>query len=149
MRAVKPFGALDRATILLIGHDPRLQRSDAEAEVALFMNYLLRPKPGQRSEARKYELAQAVLHYVAELAGREVRLEELFVTNLCNEFLPHAPAGATVLIPDAQAQRGVQEIARTVAAGRFRVVLPMSQQVFYRYASSALWKTGLSWLSTS
>jgi hypothetical protein len=132
MPAAKPFGDPGRATIMVIGHDPRLQRSDAEADVALFMDYLLRPTPTRPSEARKYELAQAVVDYVAVLAGREVRLDELYVTNLCNEFLPHAGAGATVLIPDAQARRGVAELTRTVAAGRFRVILPMSQQVFYR-----------------
>jgi hypothetical protein len=129
--AVKPFGDLSQATILVIGHDSRLQRSDAAAEVALFMDYLARPKPTQPSEARKYELAEAVVDYVAALAGREVPLKELYVTNLCNEFLPHAGAGGTVLIPDAQAQRGVDELVRTVAAGHFRVILPMSQQVFY------------------
>jgi hypothetical protein len=132
MQTVKPFGDPSRATILVIGHDPRLQRSDAKAEFAFFMDTLLHLKPARRSEARKYDLAQAVVDYVAALAGRAVQLEELYVTNLCNEFLPHAGAGETVLIPDAQAQWGVDEITRTVAAGHFRVILPMSQQVLYR-----------------
>lgn len=131
MNATRPFGNLNTATILVIGHDPRLQRSQAEAEFALFMDYLTRPYPGSRSEQRKYELAQAVVGYVSELAGRPVALGELYVTNLCNEFLPHQPGSGTVLIPDRQARRGVEEIARTVAAGHFRLILPMSQQTFY------------------
>ena len=32
MTAVRPFGDLDTATILVIGHDPRLQRSQTEAK---------------------------------------------------------------------------------------------------------------------
>jgi len=36
MKAVRPFGDLATATILVIGHDPRLQRSQAEAEAAFF-----------------------------------------------------------------------------------------------------------------
>lgn len=92
MSVVKPFGNVNTATILVIGHDPRLQRSQAEAEVAFFLDYLARPRPASRSEARKYDLAQAVRDYVNELAGREVPPAELYVTNLCNEFL-NRPSG--------------------------------------------------------
>jgi hypothetical protein len=129
MKAVKPFGNLDTATILVIGHDPRLQRSLAEAEEAFFFDYLTRPRPSHRPEARKYDLAQAVWDYVGHLTGREIALTELYVTNLCNEFLP--PQSGTILIPEAQARRGVEQIKQIVESGRFRVILPMSNQVFY------------------
>jgi hypothetical protein len=131
MKTVKPFGDLKTATILIIGHDPRLQRSGAEAEVAFFFDYPARPRPTSRLEARKYDLAQAVCNYVNELAGREVPLVDLYVTNLCNEFLEHTPGSGTVLIPDARARRGVEQIAQIVAAGRFKVILPMAVQTFY------------------
>jgi hypothetical protein len=131
MSTAQPFGQLDSAAILVIGHDPRLQRSQTEAEYAFFMAYLTRPRPVQRSEQRKYDLAQAVVDYVSELAGRPVALDELYVTNLCNEFLPHTPGSGTVFIPDEQARRGVEEITGTVAAGHFQLILPMSQQTFY------------------
>jgi hypothetical protein len=131
MKTVKPFGDPKTATILIIGHDPRLQRSSAEAEVAFFFDYLARPRPTSRPEARKYDLAQAICNYVNELAGREVPLTELYVTNLCNEFLEHAPGSGTVLIPDAQARRGAEQISQIVAAGRFKVILPMAVQTFY------------------
>lgn len=131
MRTVRPFGDVNTATILVIGHDPRLQRSQAEAEGAFFFDYLARPRPTSRSEARKYDLAQAVWCYVGELAGHDVPFEDLYVTNLCNEFLAHVPGSGTVLIPNAQAQRGVEQIAHTVAVGHFRVILPMAVQTFY------------------
>jgi len=131
MNAVKPFGNLDTATILVIGQDPRLQRSQAEAKVAFFFDYLARPRPTHRPEAKKYDLAQAVWGYVSELAGRDAPLTELYVTNLCNEFLEHTPASGTVLIPDALAQRGVEQIMPIVAAGHFKVILPMGVQTFY------------------
>ena len=67
MSTVKPFGDINSATILVIGHDPRLQRSKAEAKTAFFMDYLTRPRPTRRPEARKYGLARAVWEYVNSL----------------------------------------------------------------------------------
>ena len=131
MTSVRPFGDIHTATILVIGHDPRLQRSQAEAQVAFFLDYLARPRPAHRAEARKYGLARAVWEYVNDLAGHHVPLADLYVTNLCNEFLDHAPNSGTVLIPDDLAKRGVEQIAQIVAAGHFKCILPMALQTFY------------------
>ena len=131
MSAVRPFGHLDTATILVIGQDPRLQRSQAEAEVAFFFDYLSRSQPTYGPEASKYNLARKVCSYVNELVGREVSLRELYVTNLCNEFLDHALGSGTVLIPDIQARRGVEQITQIVADGHFKVILPMAVQTSY------------------
>lgn len=131
MSRVQPFGQWQSATILVIGHDPRLQRSQTEAEFAFFMEYLTRPRPTLRSEQRKYDLAEAVVSYVSELAGRPVALKELYVTNLCNEFLDHTPGSGTVLIPDDKATQGVEEIASIVTSGNFRIILPMAVQPCY------------------
>jgi len=67
---------------------------------------------------------------VGALAGREVSLSKLYVTNLCNEFLEHTPGSGTVLIPDDLARHGVQQITQAVALGRFKVILPMAVQTF-------------------
>jgi hypothetical protein len=131
MSSVQPFGDINSATILVVGHDPRLQRSKAEAKTAFFMDYLARPRPTRRPEARKYGLARAVWEYVGDLAGRHVLLADLYVTNLCNEFLEHAPDSGTVLIPDDLAKRGVEQIAQAVTAGHFKCILPMAVQPFY------------------
>ncbi len=134
MKTAKPFGDVNTATILIIGHDPRLQHSQAEAGFAFFFDYLLCPRPRVPSEAKKYDLAQAVWGYVNDLAGRIehcVSLSELYVTNLGNEFLEHKPGSGTVLIPEHLARRGVEQIAQIVADGHFKVILPMAVQPFY------------------
>lgn len=131
MRETNPYGDRDIATILVIGHDPRLQHSSAEAGTAFYMDYLARPYPGRRSEARKYELAQAVLKYLGDLAGRDLPLDSLFVTNLCNAFLERPPVAGTILIPDDHARRGVEQIADHVTHGKFKLIVPMAHQTFY------------------
>lgn len=135
MTATKPFGNLNTATILVIGHDPRLQRGRAEAEYAFFLDYLLRPRPGRAAEARKYDLARALQNYVSDLAGREIALASLYVTNLCNEFLPPTGGNGTVLIPDEQAAKGLKDICQTISRGHFQIILPLSLQVCYHLSS--------------
>jgi len=132
----RPFGDPASARVFVIGHDPRLQRSEAQAETVFFLDYLGRPKPSVRSEARKYELAAATAGYVRELTGGQVPLEEMYFTNLCNEFLPHAPKGSTVLIPDETADRGIAEIEKALSHGKPQVIIPMSLQVFYHLVRS-------------
>jgi hypothetical protein len=131
MKTARPFGDVNTATIMVIGHDPRLQHSKAEAKTTFFFDYLARPRPTSRSETSKYELARAVWDYVSAIAGRDVPLAELYVTNLCNEFVDHAPRSGTVLISDDLAHRGVERIVQTVAAGHFKCILPMAVQTFY------------------
>ena len=132
----QPFGDPATARVFVIGHDPRLQRGDAQADRVFFLDYLGRPKPSVRSEGRKYELAEAAVEYVRELTGERVAFEEMYFTNLCNEFLPHAPKGGTVLIPDEVADRGIEQIERALADGKPQVIIPMSLQVFYHLARS-------------
>jgi hypothetical protein len=138
MSSVQPYGDLNLATILIIGHDPRLQNSQAEAEIAFFFEYLEKysSRPTYGPDARKYDLAHAVWDYVNELAGRRISLEQLYITNMCNEFLPSSQGRGTVLIPDRLAERGMSEIRQIVSHGNFRLILPMSVQVFYHVCRS-------------
>lgn len=133
MSSVQPFGDPTIASILIIGHDPRLQNSLAEAEKAFFFEYLEKHqvRPSYQPDARKYDLAHAVWDYVSELAGCRILLDQLYVTNLCNEFLPFSRERGTVLIPDNLAECGVYEISQIVSHGNFRLIMPMSVQVFY------------------
>ena len=131
MTLTSPFGDLDTAVIMVIGHDPRLQRSRTQAAYAFFLDYLTRDRPEPCSEQRKYDLAQAVMDYLGYLAGRQVSPSKIYATNLCNEYLPKMGSG-TVLIPDDMAKRGVAAICEAVtAAKRLRVILPMAVQPFY------------------
>ena len=134
MSATHPFGDPQSASIFVIGHDPRLQNSRTEAETAFFLDYLLRPRPTRAGEARKYGLANALVDYVSDLAGQQVALDSLYVTNLCNVFLPPTQGRGTVLIPDELAAQGAAEIAAALAQGRFQVIIPLSLQVAYHLA---------------
>ena len=131
----KPYGNPKIADLLVIGHDPRLQESDTEAEYVFFMDYLERELPKQKLELRKYSLARAVIDYISYLTGSRYGIEsvnKLYFTNLCNEFLAHPEKKKeTVLIPDDKADYGISEIGKTLQIGSFKLMLPMSLQVFY------------------
>ena len=118
----KPFcaGGLDKARVLVIGHDPRLQTSDTQAECAFFADYFFGPKPSRSNEAAKYRLAEAAFHYIGQLTGNRYPADQLALTNLCNRGLPHAPAGKTVLIPAQEAQTGIQAVNGILGQSRGR-----------------------------
>lgn len=131
MNACKPFGDIDKAKILVIGHDPRLQRSDAQASYSFFLDYLGRLPPTRTSERRKYEFASSTVSYIQHLGGPGVLLEDMFFTNLCNGFLGRPIGRGTVLITDNAADRGIQDIEDILARGSLELILPMAPQVFY------------------
>lgn len=129
----KPFcaGGLDKARVLLIGHDPRLQTSDTQAECVFFADYFFRPPPSQPSEAAKYRLAEATFNYVGQLTGGRIPADQLALTNLCNVGLPHAPRGKTVLIPVQEVQAGINAIHGILGHGQVEIIFAMSAQVNY------------------
>ena len=131
MNSCKPFGNIDKARILVIGHDPRLRRSDAKTQYAFFLSYLEKQRPTRPSERRKYDFASSVVNYIRHLGGPSVALEDMFFTNLCNEFLEHPIAGGTVFITDDAAERGTQAIEGMLSSGSFKVILSMAPQVLY------------------
>lgn len=131
MSSCLPFGVPQTAKIWIIGHDPRLRKGKAEAPTCFFLD-LLKSKAGGGAPAKaKRQLAQSVIDYISHLAGRPVELDDLYVTNLCNRFLPHPPKGAVVLIPNQIADEGVRELrsALVTDGASPRVIIPMSQQV--------------------
>lgn len=62
MSTVRPFGDPTIASILVIGHDPRLQNSLAEAEKAFSFEHLEKysSRPTSGPDARKYDLAYVI-----------------------------------------------------------------------------------------
>ena len=83
-------------------------------------------------DRRKYELAHAVWSYINYLAGYQLPLDSLYVTNICNKFLPSVQGRGVVLIPDELAQQGAEDISKVVERGNFRVIVPMAVQIFYQ-----------------
>jgi hypothetical protein len=133
MPSAKPFGDIYKATILIIGHDPRLRTSLSETEQVFFLDYLNKfdSPPSYGPNKKKYELAHAIWDYIDHLAKQHMPLDKLYMTNLCNQFLPSIHGQGTVLIPDELAQQGVEAIRKAARQGHFRVIVPMSVQTFY------------------
>jgi hypothetical protein len=128
-QAVQSFGNLKTARILVIGHDPTLQNSDAQAEYAFFLEWLDR-QPTVRAEASQRRFALRLLEYMDWLAGRNVPLSDLYVTNLCNDFLNRQGKGV-IYIPEAKASAGIKALESLVDQANFKVILPMAEQAFY------------------
>ena len=127
----KPFGDPRKARIMVVGHDPRLQSSDTIANYAFFSDYYFKEIPRPSAEKRKYRFAESVFSMVRDITGGHVQPDEVLLTNLCNRALPHAPKGKTVLIPEAEAKKGIAEIAGLISGSSIKVILAMSQQVNY------------------
>jgi hypothetical protein len=131
VRATKDWGNLQEAKVLVIGHDPRLQKSSTIADCCFFANYYFRPMPTQKNEQRKYSLAKSVFDYIRDITSKYYQDEEIYLTNLCNDALPNAPEGKTVFIPLEKAENGLKNIRRVLSNAKIEFIFPMSMQVNY------------------
>jgi hypothetical protein len=128
---INDWGNIERAKVLVIGHDPRLQRSDTIADYAFFANhYTEKPKPS-RANKSKYNLAKSTFHQIFDLTNNLYQVNDFYITNLCNEELPHAPKGKTVYIPEEVAKAGLDRIKSLLIRGNIEIVFPTSLQVNY------------------
>ena len=126
----KPTEHLPRA--LLIGHDPRLQKSDTQAEYVLFANYYFDKTIRDRAFKSKYGLAATTFNQISYITNGKIKPDEIYITNLCNSALPHAPKGKTVYIPEDKAIAGVENIKKIIEENpSIEILFPMSLQVNY------------------
>ena len=133
MMHTKPLcvGELVNARMLVIGHDPWLQRSNTQAEYAFFGDYFFRAIPGQASERAKYQLAERVFGYVAYLTSHRYTADQIVLTNLCNKMLPRPPARHTVLIPEQEARAGIAAFRDILSHSQVELIFALSEQVNY------------------
>ena len=123
---------LKPAKALLIGHDPRLQKSDTQAEYALFANYYFDKTIKDRAFKSKYGLAASAFNQITYITKGKIKPEEVYLTNLCNSALPHAPKGKTVYIPEDKAITGVENLKKIIEENpSIEYLFPMSLQVNY------------------
>lgn len=126
----KPTEHLPRA--LLIGHDPRLQKSDTQAEYVLFANYYFDKTIRDRAFKSKYGLAASAFNQISHITNEKIKPEEIYITNLCNSALPHASKGKIVYIPEDKAIEGVENIEKIIEENpSIDFIFPMSLQVNY------------------
>lgn len=123
---------LKPAKALLIGHDPRLQQSDTQAEYVLFANYYFDKTIKDRSFKSKYGLAASAFNQITHITNGKIKPDEIYITNLCYSALPHAPKSITVYIPEDKAIAGVENIKRIIEENpSIEYIFPMSLQVNY------------------
>jgi hypothetical protein len=88
--------------------------------------------PTKTNEKRKYGLAQTTFNHISYLTNKTIEPETIYVTNLCNDGLPHAPKGKTVLIPEGIAIEGIERIREIIKENpTIKYIFPMSLQVNY------------------
>lgn len=129
--SIKDWGNIEKAKILLIGHDPRLRNSDTIAEYCFFADYYINNIQTSISDKRKYNLAKNTFELIFYLTNGKYCIEDIFLTNLCNEELPHAPKNKTVLIPYEKAKRGLEHILDILEKSNIKYVFSTSLQVNY------------------
>jgi hypothetical protein len=117
---------------LLIGHDPRLQQSDTQAEYVLFANYYFDKTIKDRSFKSKYGLAASAFNQITHITNGKIKPKDIYITNLCNSALPHSPKGKNVYIPEDKAITGIENIKRIIEENSsIEYIFPMSLQVNY------------------
>ena len=135
---------------LLVGHDPRLQKSNTQAEFVLFANYFFDKTIKDRSFKSKYGLAASAFNQLTHITNGKIKPEEIYITNLCNSALPHAPKGKTVYIPEDKAITGVENIKRIIEENPgFEYIFPMSLQVNYWLHKLGLYHSSAEFLEKS
>jgi hypothetical protein len=122
----------EKAKGLVIGHDPRLQKSDTIADCAIFANYFFKNDLKNRADLQKFKLAKSTFDQITEITNGKIKPEEIYITNLCNRQLSHSPNGKTVFIPEKEAIEGLKNIQSILNENpTIEYIFPMSLQVNY------------------
>lgn len=142
----KPWGNPGKAKILVIGHDPRLQKTSTIADYCFYADYFFQPKPDRGRDLAKYKLAEALYQCIRDLTDGCFHDDEILITNLCNEALPHSPKGKTVLIPKEKAVEGLRDIRVLLDSSKVSLIFAMSQQANYWLQKLGLYTTNTGFL---
>lgn len=98
------------AKVLIIGEDSNLQWTDTVTEYAMFADYYFRPFPEDHGERSRNVEAQNLYHHILFLTNDRFKAEEIYVTNLCNDYVQPPAKGKRVLIPEERAVKGFDHI---------------------------------------
>ncbi|MHA1231924.1 MAG: hypothetical protein ACTSPQ_14890 [Candidatus Helarchaeota archaeon] len=130
--SIKDWQSLTNPKILLIGHDPRLQKSNTIADYALFANFYFDKINKSPQDKSKYNFAKSAFDMLSYLTNNQYSPEEIYITNLYNDVLEHAPKGRTVLIPPEKIPTEIERLKKIIDNNpTIKYIFPMSLQVNY------------------
>lgn len=120
------------AKILVIGEDSNLQWSDTATTVAMFADYYFRSFPEDHGERSRNVEARNLFNHLSYVTLCTVKPDEMYITNLCNDYIEPAPKGKRVLIPEEKAIKGLDHIKWVLDQNpSIEFVLSMSLQTNY------------------
>lgn len=147
--SIKDWGNIRKAKILVIGHEQGLKNSETITEYCFFADYYFKKILADSSEKKKYGLAKAAFEQIQYLTNDRYCIEEIFLTNLCNEELSEAPKGKTVLIPYEKAKHGIKHILDILEKSEVEYVFPVSLQVNYLLQKFGFYDANIDFLSAA
>jgi len=93
---------------------------------------------------------RGVYDQILYITNNCIRPKQIYVTNFCNENLPRASHGKTVLIPKTKAKEGIINIKKVLEENpTIKYIFPMSQQVNYWLQKLEFYRENESFINSS
>lgn len=128
----KDLKPAEPAKLLVIGEDSNLQWSDTATQIAMFADYYFRSFPEDHGERSRNVEARNLFAHISFVTNDFAKPSEVYVTNLCNDYVTPSPKGKRVLIPEEKAIKGVSHIEWILEQNpTVEYVLAMSLQTNY------------------
>lgn len=128
----KDWKAINTPKILVIGEDSNLQWSETVAKYAMFADYYFRKFPEDHGERSRNVESRNLFEYVMKLTAHQLKPEDVYITNLCNDDVEPAPKGKRTYIPEEKAEKGIEHIQWILSENpSIKCVLAMSLQTNY------------------
>ncbi|MBP1630501.1 MAG: hypothetical protein H6Q15_1394 [Bacteroidetes bacterium] len=138
----KDLEALYDAKILVVGEDSNLFWSDNVSEYAMFADYYFKKMPEDHGERSRNVESRNLFEHINYLTNNKLRSKEIYITNLCNEYVTPPPRGKRVLIPEENAKDGLKRIEKILKDN------PTIQYVFVMSLQSNYWLQKLGFYTT-
>lgn len=128
----KDWKAINTPKILVIGEDSNLQWSETVAKYVMFADYYFRKFPEDHGERSRNVESRNLFEYVMKLTANQLKPEDVYITNLCNDDVEPAPKGKRTYIPEEKAEKGIEHIKWILSENpSIKCVLAMSLQTNY------------------
>nr|WP_321373736.1 hypothetical protein [uncultured Bacteroides sp.] len=128
----KDLKSAQPAKVLVIGEDSNLQWSDTATGYAMFADYYFRSFPEDHGERSRNVEARNLFNHIMYVTLNRFKSDEIYITNLCNDYVEPAPKGKRVLIPEEKAIKGFEHVKWVLEQNpTIEIVLSMSLQTNY------------------